>query len=680
MCIQHNFRKIRPERAVFTLQNFPVKFAKHILLLLLAMSCFTGMPLHAATIGLDELDFSTMTAGWGTAQKNLSIAKNPMMIGTTTFDRGVGTHADSDFFGRLDGKVKSFSARVGVDADAGSEMAAVEFFVYGDDRELWHSGVCKWKQPSRECHVDLAGIKSLELVVRAPGDNVSYDHADWAQAEFQFAGEPPRAEKFEPVQEKPVILTPAAPRKPHINGPTIYGVRPGSPFLYRIPCTGERPVVFSALNLPAGLALDSQSGVITGKLSAAGTNQVTLIARNARGEAHGEFRIVTGTTLALTPPMGWNSWYIHYNRVSDAVMRQAADQMIASGMADYGYQYVNIDDCWMKKRDDPPYRDADGAVLPNPKFPDMKGLADYIHDKGLKAGLYTSPGPWTCGGYVGAWQHEATDARKFAEWGFDFLKYDWCSYNSVAGGRTTADLERPYQLMSGELQKLDRDIVFNLCQYGMGGVWQWGGDVGNSWRTTGDLGMARRSRLPGFYSIGFNNARHDEFARPGAWNDPDYILIGWVGDAHGMGEGTKTTLTPNEQYSYMSMWSLMAAPLIFSGDMAKLDAFTLNVLCNAEVIAVDQDLLGRQAKILRQTGSEFILVKRLDDGSKAVGLFNLDERPAKLAVSWTELGISGKQYVRDLWRQKDLGKFNQTYQAEVPRHGVTLVRISPPHI
>ena len=491
--------------------------------------------------------------------------------------------------------------------------------------------------------------------------------------------------------EQSVILTPPAPRAPRINGPAVYGVRPGSPFLYRIPATGERPMTFSAKKLPAGLTLDSQSGIITGRSPAAGTNVVTLIARNSRGEAKREFRIVAGNTLALTPPMGWNSWYIHYERVSDALMRQSADQMTASGMADYGYQYVNIDDCWMKKKGDVPYRDADGAILPNGKFPDMKGLADYIHGKGLKAGLYTSPGPWTCGGYVGAYQHEAQDARTFAGWGFDFLKYDWCSYGQIFHGgdprltntvslpaaKGLAGYKFPYELMWNELQQQNRDMVFNLCQYGMAEVWKWGGEVGNCWRTTGDLGLERGSKLPGFYKIGFSNAKHWESARPGAWNDPDYILIGWVGDAHGMGEGKKTTLTPSEQYSYMSLWSLMAAPLIFSGDMAKLDAFTLNVLCNAEVIAVDQDPLGRQGKILRQTPGEFVLVKELEDGSKAVGLFNLGERPVKLAVAWSELGLSGKQRVRDLWRQKDLGRFKQEFQAEVPRHGVVMVRLSP---
>ena len=478
-----------------------------------------------------------------------------------------------------------------------------------------------------------------------------------------------------PPQAEPVVLTPAAPKEPSIHGPRVYGVRPGSPLLYRIPCTGLRPIEFAAESLPPGLTLDPSTGIIAGRTTKPGTHRVTLTARNARGRATRELRIVVGDRLALTPPMGWNSWYIHYNRVSDRVMRQAADQMVATGMADYGYQYVNIDDCWMKRRGDPPYRDAGGAVLPNAKFPDMKAMADYIHGKGLKAGLYTSPGPWTCAGYVGAYRHEAVDARKFAEWGFDFLKYDWCSYKAEAAG--LEGMKRPYQLLWAELQKLDRDIVLNLCQYGMGEVWQWGGEVGHCWRTTGDLGLERGAGLPGFYGIGLSNAKHWEYARPGAWNDPDYILIGWVGDAHGMGEGKPTSLAPDEQYAYMSMWSLMAAPLIFSGDMAKLDAFTLGILCNDEVIDVDQDALGKQARIVRRDPSALLLVKDLEDGSKAGGIFNLGAGPAQLSVAWADLGLAGKQRVRDLWRQKDLGTLDARYEAAIPRHGVMLLRVSP---
>ena len=481
------------------------------------------------------------------------------------------------------------------------------------------------------------------------------------------------------------ILTPKPGPAPKINGSKVYGVRPGRPFLYRIPCTGERPIRFAAKGLPSGLRLDAAAGIISGSAPAKrGEVRVTLTASNAKGKDSRAFKIVVGDTLALTPPMGWNDWYTHYDRITDKLMRQAADAMIASGMADFGYQYVNIDDCWMVKpgSSDPelggPERDPGGAIRPNGRFPDMRALTDYIHAKGLKAGLYTSPGPQTCARFTGSYQHEETDARKFAEWGFDFLKHDWCSYEKVAGGKTLEARRKPYELMGSILPKLNRDIVLNLCQYGMSDVWKWGGEVGgHCWRTTGDLGLEKATNLPGFYSIGFKNAEHSEYAGPGRWNDPDYILIGSVGNAFKINEPPKrTTLTPDEQYSYMSMWALMASPLFFSGDMNYLDDFTLNVLCNSEVIDVDQDPLGKQARIIRRTQDEFVLAKPLDDGSIAVGLFNLSEQSRTMPVTWQELGLSGERRGRDLWRQKDIGSFRDQYSASVNRHGVMLVRLS----
>jgi alpha-galactosidase len=477
--------------------------------------------------------------------------------------------------------------------------------------------------------------------------------------------------------EEVALLTPRAGPAPKLNGPKVYACGPKHPFLYRIPATGRRPMVFAAEGLPAGLSLDADAGIIRGTIADKGEYRATLRVKNALGRDERLLKVVCGDTLALTPPMGWNSWYVHYDRVSEAHVREAARQMIASGMADYGYQYVNIDGCWTKKQGNKPYRDAQGAVLPNAKFPDIQAVVDEIHAAGLKAGIYTSPGPWDCAGYVGAYQHEATDAKKFAQWGFDFLKYDWCSYADVAGGNDLAHLKKPYQLIAAELKKLDRDIVLNLCQYGMGEVWKWGGEFGQCWRTTGDLGMERSDRLPGFYSIGLSNAQHWKYAKPGGWNDPDYLLFGYVGEASRMGEGRKTTLTPAEQYSYMSMWCLMAAPLIFSGDMARLDPFTLNVLCNAEVIGIDQDVLGRQARIIRKTPAEFILLKDMEDGSKALGLFNLGEAEAMISVAWSDLSLSGRQHVRDLWRQEDLPAADGKFQARVPRHGVMLVELRP---
>ena len=470
------------------------------------------------------------------------------------------------------------------------------------------------------------------------------------------------------------ILTPAPGPEPHINGPKVFGARPGRPFIYRIPCTGERPMTFSAEGLPPGLALDGTTGIITGNVPAQrGNYDIVLKAANGHGSDSRILRLIVGDKLALTPPMGWNDWYIHYDRVTEKHMRDAADAMVESGLADVGYMYVNIDDCWMKKRGDTPYRDKDKAVLPNEKFPDMKGMVEYIHSKGLRAGLYTSPGEWTCAGYAGSYYHEAEDAKKFAEWGFDFLKYDWCSYMIRGIGRK--DFARPYIKMGKLLDSLDRDIVFNLCQYGMGDVWEWGAKAGgHSWRTTGDLGLEGNKDLPGFYYIGLKNAQHDEYAGPGGWNDPDYLLIGWVGDARGMGEGKPTTLTPDEQYSYMSLWSLMAAPLIFSGDMAKLDPFTLNVLGNPEVIEVDQDPLGRQGRIVRQAGDSLVMAKPMEDGSLAVGLFNLGKDEMNISVTWDELGLAGEQLARDLWRRKDIGTFGEEFASPVPKHGVTLIR------
>lgn len=412
---------------------------------------------------------------------------------------------------------------------------------------------------------------------------------------------------------------------------------------------------------------------------------MTLKASNRRGSTSRTLKIEIGDTIGLTPQMGWNDWYTYYSHVTEGDIRKAADAMISSGMADYGYQYVDLDDAWARKPQSDistlrrPVRDTDGNILPNARFPDMPGLTKYIHSLGLKAGIYTSPGPLTCTDFEGAYHHETADAHLFSKWGFDLLKYDWCSYGKVAKGKALADMQEPYRKMGAIMRTLDRDIVLNMCQYGMGDVWKWGRQVGgNSWRTTGDLGLERNTSLPAFYSVGFRNAVLNDYAGPGAWNDPDYILIGTVGNANEMESPPQPTkLTPDEQYSYMSMWSLMAAPLLFSGDMTKLDKFTLNVLCNSEVIDIDQDSMGKQGKVVRKTNQDFILAKPLDDGSLAVGLFNLTTTRRSVSVDWKELGVGGERIVRDAWRQRSLGAFASSFSSEVPGHGVLLIKLIP---
>ena len=649
----------------------PMRAVFLVLMLLLTV------PAAAEEVRLGQLDVARVRQGWGKPQVDKSVTQTPLSIGGEKYAHGVGSHARSVILVDLGGGSDRFTATCGVDDNAGKGKGTVQFKVIVDGKTVWQSPVMKCGQKAERVDVDLRGAKMMILLAGDGGDDVSYDHADWAEAVFHVSGRRP-AIVSAPV-EPAVILTPPPPAEPRINGPKVLGCRPGNPFIYRVPATGERPMTFAAENLPAGLVLDPATGIVTGTNPPRGEYMVTLKAKNARGEATRALKIVSGDRLALTPPMGWNHWYAHYNRVTDKMVREAADVMVRSGMADVGYQYVNIDDCWSNapKYGDPkragPARDAQGNIVCNQYFPDMNALTAYIHAKGLRAGIYTSPGPLTCAGFAAAYQHEAQDARQFAEWGFDFLKYDWCSYGGEVKGKTDREtLQKPYRQMGRLLQEQKRDMVFNLCQYGMGDVWEWGAEVGgHSWRTGGDLGF----ELDRIFEVALKNVAIRKYNKPGQWNDPDYIQIGYIGAATSMGEPIPCGITPNEQYSFMSLWCLMAAPLFYSGDMSRLDPFTLNVLCNPEVIAVDQDPLGICAEARCVTDEGFVLVKPLEDGSRAVGLFNRGEWETEMTVTWSQLGLKGSQKVRDLWRQKDLGVIEREHRVRVPRHGTVVLRL-----
>ncbi len=634
-------------------------------------------PADDGTVWLSSLDLSVAGQGWGKPQKDKSVQEKPLSIGGRVFERGFGTHASASLYVDLKGGCGRFTAFVGVDDEVKGRPASVLFQVIGDGRVLWESGPMRAGEGARRVDVDLQGVKTLALLVGDAGDGVSYDHADWGDARFE--GCTVRPETVEAPPEEAVILTPKPPATPRINGPKVYGVRPGSPFRFTIPATGDRPMEFGADGLPPGLTLDAAKGWITGVVRERGEYVVMLRAKNARGSAEREFRIVAGDTLSLTPSMGWNSWYTHFLGVSDKIMREAAEAMVSSGMIRHGYEYVNIDDGWQVQpgATDPDLagepRGADGAIRPNRKFPDMKAMTDYIHSLGLKAGLYSSPGPRTCGGCAGSYEHEAQDARQYAAWGFDFLKYDWCSYEKIARDKSLPELKKPYRLMGAALRELDRDFIFNLCQYGMGDVWTWGAEVGgHSWRTAGDLGWAPNGLWGNIDRIGFSQDGLEKYAGPGHWNDPDYLLIGHIG---WKGRIRPTPLTPNEQYTHVSLWALLAAPLIFSGDMTKLDDFTLSLLTNDEVLDVNLDPLGRQARRVARDGGAEVWAKEMEDGSKAVGLFNRGELPRKVTARWPDLGLEGDKVVRDLWRQKDVGTFGEAFEATVARHGAVLVRI-----
>jgi len=466
-------------------------------------------------------------------------------------------------------------------------------------------------------------------------------------------------------QDVPYILTPQPAETPKITGAKIYGARPGNEFLFRVTATGNKPITFAAKDLPQGLVLNANSGVISGSVKKAGEYKVLLTAKNDKGEATRELKIVIGDKIALTPPMGWNSWNCWGLSVDDQKVRQSVDYMISTGLADHGWTYINIDDGW-----EAPERAKDGSIVTNEKFPDMKALSDYLHSKGFKFGIYSSPGPLTCGGYLGSYQHELQDAKTWASWGIDYIKYDWCSYGGIAKDNSLPELKKPYLVMRDALEKCNRDIVFSLCQYGMGNVWEWGDEVGgNLWRTTGDITDTWAS----LSSIGFDQGKSSPFAKPGNWNDPDMMILGWVGWGPSL---HATRLSINEQYTHVSLWCLLAAPLLLGNDLSRLDDFTIALLTNDEVLDIDQDPLGKAAVPVVNKDNIQIWVRDLEDGSKAVGLFNLSDDTQNVTLNWSDIKVEGKQTVRDLWRQKDLGEFDGKFETNVYSHGVVFLKVA----
>jgi alpha-galactosidase len=485
------------------------------------------------------------------------------------------------------------------------------------------------------------------------------------------------------------ILTPPAPATPHINGPNVFGVRPKSPFLYTIPATGNRPVTFGVQNLPQGLTLDSVSGRITGVLDKPGEYKVILQAKNAKGMDEKKFRIEVGEKIALTPPMGWNSWNCWAWVVDQEKVMRSVRALVSSGLINHGWTYINIDDTWQGERGGPHH-----AILPNERFPDMKGLCDQIHALGLKVGIYSSPWITTFAGYrggssdsangwwerlqnydsnkrIGKYSFTANDAAQFGEWGIDYLKYDW-SPNDV-----------PHTIEMGEaLRKTGRDIIFSLsCAAPFDQAAEWA-RLANCWRTTGDIGDAWGQPTEpwkhGISELAFCQDRWASYAGPGHWNDPDMLEVGYVGGGPNL---HLTHLTPDEQYTHITMWCLLSAPLLIGCDLERLDPFTLSLLTNDEVLALDQDALGKQAIRVDSVGQVDVYLKELEDGSRALGFFNRDSTTQTIAYKiLNNLGFRFRQHVRDLWRQSDLPDIEDisrdTLKMTIPAHGAQLFKLT----
>ncbi len=626
----------------------------------------------ASVVWLDTLDVNiyTVKQEWGTARVNKSCMGTPLTIAGKVFERGIGTHVRGRMKLDLFREALRFQAYVGVDDGANTDTSSINFEVYADGAKIYDSGVMKEITPARFIDLDVAGVKYLILFANVGGDNNRYDHANWADACIIMKNDARNQPLL--VGRKPENrsrLYPPPPDSPRINGPQIVGAGLDREILYYIPTTGKRPIKFSVDHLPEGLVLDSERGILSGRIGKNGSHLLDITAENAFGKTSRRIEFAVGGKLALTPPMGWNSWNVWGCDVDDARIRAAADAFVSLGLINHGWSYINIDDCWQADRNP-----QTGEIICDPRFPDMKALADYIHSKGLKFGTYTSIAGMTCQLRPGSLGFFDKDVQTYSNWGVDFVKVDWL------GGDNP---QNAYKQFGDAIRKHSRrDMVYSICNWGLFNPWEWGEDAGgNCWRTTHDINDEwDRVRKIAFDS----SAGLSAFAKPGHWNDPDMLVVGYLGWGKNMRD---SALTVNQQYTHISQWALLAAPLLIGCDLTRVDDLTLSMLTNDEVLAVNQDRLGRQADRVYQDEIFEVWMRDLHDGSKAVGVFSVngdrytvEDSPEEVpfTLRWDLIGIQGRHRVRDLWRHTDLGVFEQSLSLTIPFHeGCMLIKITP---
>ncbi len=653
------------------------------------ISLFCLLPLccseKTATVWLDDLKIKSFSEGIPAVLAKTTAAGDSMRMNGTCFSRGVGVQAVSVMAFYLNGRARQFSAVVGAD-DSGHKNLPVTFYVIADRKVLFDSGPMFAGDTPKTVRVKLHGIKRLGLLVTTTAEGHTRTYCNWAEAKLEMIGNH-RPEHIPNIDAK-YILTPKPAPTPRINSAPVFGATPGRPFLYTVVATGQRPIAFSAEQLPNGLAIDSHTGIISGRVTEAGTYPVTLKAKNELGEAVKKLTLKIGDTIALTPPLGWNGWNSWARNIDREKVIASAEAMVRMGLRDHGWTYINIDDAWQGQRGGP-----HNAIQPNEKFPDFQRMIDYIHGLGLKVGLYSTPWISSYAGYpggssdipsgvfpdsvrqkkrayryIGKYRFEKNDARQMAEWGVDYLKYDW-------------RLEVPSaQRMSVALKNSGRDILYSLSNsapFDEAAAWS---TLANTWRTGPDI----RDSWTSLYLSAFTIDKWAPFARPGHWNDPDMLILGNVTTGS---ELHPTRLTPDEQYSHVTLFSLLAAPLLIGCPIEQLDEFTLNLLTNDEVISVNQDPSGKPARLVVEEHGVEIWLKPMHDGSFTAGLFNVagfgktppswfrwgDERACRYTFHFAQAGLAGTWKLRDLWRQKDLGVFSGSFTTDISHHGVVML-------
>jgi len=654
--------------------------------LLLCLDAWHANAQKTDTYRLDELEVKSFSEGIPAVVARRNQRNDTLRIAGKAYDYGIGFASTAVMPLQVSGNGYRLEALAGID-DASDTSCRCRFLLLGDRKTLYQTPELRQGDPPVRIDVDIKGIQRLGLLVLPSSDASSACYSDWVQARITMRKD--TRPSAVPNDAPKYILTPPDPPSPRIHTPPVFGARPGNPFLLAIAATGDRPMRYAAKGLPEGLKLDTSTGMITGIVTRKKDHKVVLTATNLYGTDSSDLLLRIGETIALTPPMGWNGWNSWSRDIDAEKVMASARAMVDKGLRDHGWIYVNIDDAWQGERSGP-----EKALQPNTRFPQFRGMVDSIHAMGLKLGVYSTPWITSYAGFpggstdtpdgsfpdsvrndkrayrrIGRHRFEEVDARQFAAWGVDYLKYDW-----------RIDLPSA-ERMSKALRQSGRDIVYSLSNsapYAQAAEWK---RVANLWRTGPDI----RDSWHALYQTVFHLDRWAPYHGPGHWNDPDMMVLGQVTTGSPM---HPTRLTPDEQYSEVSMFALLSAPMLIGCPIDRLDPFTLSLLTNEEVIAINQDPDGCPALRQHPRQGVEVWVKSLTDGNQAIGLFHTadygmtpqsyvrwgDEPPASYILDTRALQIPDGYVLRDAWRQQDIGTAPGRFHFSIPYHGVVLLR------
>ena len=653
-------------------------------------SFFASKTAPAGAIWMETLEVENITQGYGEAKAGLSVDGRPLTVQKVVYPHGIGSRARAQAIIDLKGNATRFVTLLGLD-DAVGNSGTIALRLTVDGVVKYDSGVVRGGEAPKIVDVDLRGATRLLLEVQAV-ENETNDSVNLLGAAFYLT---PKALK-DPIQRPTILSARGAalpvwyqtPDVPEINGPRVVGVSPNKPFLFRVPATGKEPLQFEATNLPTGLSLDAQTGIITGRVAQSGSYKATLRVKNSAGTDSEPLSIEVGEgKMMLTPILGWNASTIFGELVTAKLVAEQADYMISSGLAARGWNTIVVDDTWQSRRE------PDGSIGSNRRFGSIKSLAAYVHSKGLKFGLLSAATPLTPSGYAGSDGFEERDAKLYASWGVDLVKYDWGAESGRKVDTKREQVVASYKRMREALDKTDRDIALHVVNYGFGGPGAYIGAQSGAqlWTTTDSLIDSWASLERAI----FQQHNNFGFAKPGKWNDFGQLKIGRFTPRN----PRFSFLTPNQQKLQVTAWVLGQSAMFLSADMGQLDPnyfYRLGtpLLMNPEVLAIHQDASGKQPQRVlepqppaeldaagkpkpRPEPSIHVWKRELANGSTAVALLNRSGNAQKGELNWANLGISGQKPVRDVWNRQNLGQISDKYAVELPAYGAALFVIGP---